>query len=375
MKNSIIALCILALSGCGNNESRPAETLPQANENILELTAGQLESFPVTATALQEKNITQALRLNGKIEVPPQNMVSVSNALGGYVKSTRVLPGMHFQKGEILAVMEDNQYIQLQQDYLTVKARLQTAEAEFSRQKELNKSKASSDKILQRAEAEYQTLLISRQALEEKLRLIHIEPDGVSAGNIKRTIHIYAPFNGYVTQVFVNVGKYVAPSDVLFELVDPRDLHLTLKVFEKDWDKIRTGQPLVAYTNSAPDRKYAGKVILTGKNISEDRAMEIHAHLSGNDGRLIPGLYLNAEIEIPDNRAPALPSECILSFEGGEYIFEILGNNRFGILSVQTGPTGNGWTEIKNPEQLKDKKIVQSGAYTLLMALKNKAEE
>src|SRR5690606_40044010 len=98
----------------------------------------------------------------------------------------------------------------------------------------------------------------------------------VSVNNIKRTASVYAPFDGFVSQVFVNIGKYVSPSDVLFELVNPKDLHLNLKVFEKDWDKISIGQSLTAYTNSNPEKKYGGEIILIGKNISQDRAVEVH---------------------------------------------------------------------------------------------------
>ncbi|MGN5953345.1 hypothetical protein ACP6L2_01900 [Sphingobacterium lactis] len=42
---------------------------------------------------------------------------------------------------------------------------------------------------------------------------------------------------------------------------------------------------------------------------------------------------------------------------------------------VETGNKAGNWTEIKNTTALKDKKIVNTGAYTLLMALKNKAED
>jgi hypothetical protein len=36
-----------------------------------------------------------------------------------------------------------------------------------------------------------------------------------------------------VSKVNVNIGKYVNPSDVLFELINPDDIHLNLKVYEK----------------------------------------------------------------------------------------------------------------------------------------------
>lgn len=375
MKYIVSIFVILTLFSCGNKENTTEEAVSPDTENILQLSDEQLKSFSLSSVRIQEKKITQTLKLNGKIDVPPQNLVSVSSALGGYVKSTKLLPGMHFQKGEVIAVMEDNQYIQLQQDYLTAKAQLQNAEAEYLRQKDLNKSKASSDKVYLQAKSDYETLQISKQSLEQKLKLIQINPGNVSVGNIRQTANIYAPFDGFVSQVFVNVGKYVSPSDVLFELVNPNDLHLNLKIFEKDWDKIKMGQPIIAYTNNNPGRKYNGEIILIGKNISNDRAVELHAHFKDVDAKLIPGMYMNADIEIPENNALALPEECVVDFEGKKYVFEIQDKNRFKMIPVQIGNSGDGWIEIIGGNELGNKKIAQKGAYTLLMALKNKAEE
>lgn len=44
------------------------------------------------------------------------------------------------------------------------------------------------------------------------------------------------------------------------------------------------------------------------------------------------------------------------------------------MIQVTTGISDDQFTEILKPEILKDKKIVQKGAYSLLMMLKNKAE-
>lgn len=375
MKNIIIVLLSLVVFGCKNSQQEQEKQPNSVNENLISLTKEQLQNFQLSTTELQEKNIHHTLKLNGTIDVPPQNLVSVSSALGGRVQSTKLLPGMHFRKGEILVTLEDNQYIQLQQDYLTTKAQLQNAREEYNRQKELNQSKASSDKVFQQAQADYRILEASLAALEQKLQLIHINSNQISVNNIKRTSNIYAPFDGYVTKVMVNIGKYVSPSDVLFELVDPRDIHLNLKVFEKDWDKIQIGMPVVSYTNNQPDKKYSGKIILIGKNISEDRAVEVHAHFDNYDARLIPGMYMNAEIEIPETKNLALPDECIVSFEGKHFVFKQKDTANFEMIAVEVGSSGDGFTEILNADNLKNSKIVQQGAYTLLMAMKNKGEE
>ncbi len=364
---------LLTAIGCSKPET--VQQTETADESMLSLTDEQLKQFDLSVVSLEQQPISSTLKLTGSIDVPPQNLVSVSSALGGYVKSTRLLPGTHFRKGEILVTLEDNQYIQLQQDYLTTNAKLVNARAEYNRQKELNQSQASSDKVYQQATADLRMLEAEKAGLEQKLRLININPSKISVGNISRTAPVYAPFDGFVSRVFVNIGKYVSPADVMFELVDPRDIHLNLKVFEKDWDRISIGQPLTAYTNSNPEKKYSAKVILIGKNISDDRAVEVHAHFENYDSKLIPGMYMNAEAEIPELTAFAVPDECVLNYEGENFVFVRISKNEFEMIPVVIGQTGNGFTEITNPDQLKSKEIVMKGAYTLLMALKNKGEE
>lgn len=371
----ILTYSLLILWGCSNKPKSQSDAQDHEHEMEVHLTDAQMQNISISTTQIKEDVISQTLILNGKIDVPPQNLVSVSVALGGYLKSTKMLPGSHFNKGEVIAVMEDNQYIQMQQDYLSVKAQLQNAEAEYKRQTELNQSKAGSDKALQIAKAEYEMLQINKAALEQKLSLININYNKLNINNISPTISIFAPFDGYVTQVLVNVGKYVAPSDVLFELVDPRDLHLDLKVFEKDIDKIRIGDPLTAYTNSNPNKKHKGKLLLIGKNISEDRAVEVHAHFEQYDPSLIPGMYMTAEIEILGNKVWSMPNECIVSFEGKNYVFKVLSQNSFQMVEVKVGTVGNGFTEILNAEDLRAATIVHHGAYTLLMSMKNKGTD
>lgn len=375
MKNIIIILAFFTLISCGEKEKLAEEIVLEEDNNSLKLTDEQLKTFDLSTVYLQERTITKSLKLNGELNVPPQNLVSISSALGGYVKSTKLLPGMFVRKGEVLAVIEDNQFIQLQQDYLTTKTQLVNAEAEYHRQKDLNLNKASSDKVYLQAEADYKTLLISKSSLEQKLRLITIDPNKVSVANIRESISIYAPFNGYVSDIFVNIGKYISPNDVLLELINLSDLYLKLKVFEQDLDVIEIGQSVTVYTNSKPDKKYEAELIQIGKSFSADRAVAVYAKLKEVDPKLIPGMYMNAEIIVPENKTRALPEESVVSFEGKDYVFEILDSNTFEMIEVQVGNSGNGWLEIKNAATLQDKKIAEKGAYALLMALKNKGEE
>lgn len=376
MKKIIIIISsIVLLSSCNNNPKPEQQTAAAIQSNTVILTNAQYKNAGIVTGTIETKAISSTIKLNGKIDVPPQNMVSISVPLGGYLKSTQLLPGMHVNKGEVLAVMEDPQYIQLQQDYLTAKAQFEYNESEYLRQKELNLSKAASDKVFEQVKANYQTQNILMKALEQKLKLIGMNPQIITPNSISKSVNIYSPISGFVSAVNVNIGKYVTPSEVLFELVNPSDIHLALTVFDKDLSKLSIGQKLFAYTNTHPEKKYECEIIIISKNLNVDNSTQVHCHFKQYDKTLLPGMFMNADIELSNTPVTVLPENAIVHFENKNYVFIENGNKQFEIQEVQIGNTENGFTEIRNAQVFADKKIVFKGAYTLLMALKNVERE
>ena len=376
-KYIIYIIAIVCFSSCGSKQSKTEPIAENTKENEVELSKAQLKNANIETSILEQKSISSLLKVNGNIEAPPQNAVSVSVPLGGYIKSTKLLPGMHISKGETIAIMEDQEYITMQQDYLTAKAKIVYTEAEYNRQSELNKSKAVSDKIYQQAKAEYASQNILVKSLSEKLKLIGINPDNLSVNNLSRSINIPSPISGYVSKVNVNIGKYVNPTDIRFELVNPSDIHLALNVFEKDIDKLFIGQTLMAYTNSNPERKYPCKIILIGKDVNQDHSIEVHCHFEQYDKILIPGMFMNAEIEIQSHTGFAIPTDAIVRFEGNQYVFAVTENNKYEMLEVSIHNNENDYTQISFTDNLdrSQNRFVTKGAYTLLMKMKNTEEE
>lgn len=359
---------------CSNKASQETETATKVDENLVQVTEAQLKNAGIVTGPLTQRPISSVLKVNGKVEVPPQNVVSISVPTGGYLMETELLVGMNIRKGQVLAVMEDQQYIQLQQDYLTAKSKITFLENEYLRQKDLNQSKASSDKVFQLSEAEFRSQKVLISALAQKLRLVGINPDHLNDNNISRTVKVFSPINGYVSKINGNIGKYVSPTEVMFELVNPSDIHLVLKVFEKDVDKLYIGQKIWAYTNNQPEKKHLSEVIMIGKDLTSDRATDVQCHFRQYDKALIPGTYMNAEIEVKNNQAYVLPEEAIVRFQGKHYAFVQKSIKEYSMTEVQIGNTKNGFTEILSPAPSQQNFVIK-GAYTLLMSLKNKSEE
>lgn len=375
MKNITWILVWGAMASCSSQkeETKAGDTVA---EDRITLTAVQLKNAGVETGPVQNLMLNSELKVNGMVDVPPQNIVSVSFPLGGYLKTTRLLPGMHVNRGEVIAVMEDQALVQLQQDYLVALARLQYLEKEYERQKMLNENNVNADKVYQQAQADYQSQKVLVRGYSEKLRLVSINPEKLNENNISRSVPVYSPINGFVSKVNVNIGKYVNPADVLFELINPDDMHAALTVFEKDIAKVKPRQQVLVSFVDEPGTEYACEVLLVTKNVDDNRSALVHCHFEKQPERLLPGMFLNARIKVSNVETAAVPEEAVVRFGNTQYVLEMTAANSFSLLEVETGIRENGMVEISSKTgDLLKKTIITRNPYPVLSAMKNTGEE
>lgn len=375
MRYIISSLIFTLLIACSSKKSEPAVKDAEPADRIT-LTDEQLKNAGIETGVVQKQLLNSELRVNGMVDVPPQNIVSVSFPLGGYLKTTKLLPGMHVNKGDIIAIMEDQSLVQLQQDYLVALTRLQYLEKEFERQKLLNENNVNADKIYQQAQADFTAQKVLVRGYSEKLRLISINPEKLTENNISRSVPVYSPINGFVSKVNVNIGKYVNPSDVLFELINPDDMHAALTVFEKDIAKVKPKQQVLVSFVDEPGTDYPCEVLLVTKNVDENRSALVHCHFEKQPEKLLPGMFLNAKIKVSNAEALAVPEEAVVRFGNTQYVLELTAKNTFSLVPVETGIRENGMVEINsNAVDLSGKTIITKNPYPVLSAMKNTAEE
>ena len=383
----VIALnfSMLFVISCGSKTTNePAEeTKEEVNSTTVELTAAQYAAAGIELGKAEEKQISGTIRASGLLDVPPQQLITISVPLGGTLKSTELLQGVHVKKGQVIATIENIDFVQMQQDYLEAKNQFEFSKADYERQQELNKENVNAQKTLQQSKSNYASWQAKTNGLRTKLKMLNIDLKSLEEGTITNVVNVYSPIDGYVTEVYVNIGKYVNPSDVLFELVNTEHLHAELIVFEKDIPKIKLGQK-VRFTLANETRERISTVYLIGRKISAERTIRVHCHIEDTDTQLLPGMYLKALIETGGVPVTALPDEAIMDYRGKKYIFvtnekgkDIDQVYEFTMLEIKTGNSELGYTEISWPENFNgaDKEVVVKGAYSLLSKMKNAAEE
>jgi cobalt-zinc-cadmium efflux system membrane fusion protein len=345
--------------------------------NVVKLSDAQMKEAAIKTGSIEKRALSDVIACNGVLDVPPQNMVSVSLPIGGILKSSDMLQGMKVYKGQVLGVFEHPDYIQMQQEYLQGKANLVFVENEYRRQEKLSKEEVNSQKTLQKAKAEYESLKVEVASLRKKLEQLGIPVKQIERDSLAGSVYLTSPINGYITKINAGIGKFVQPNEAVFEVVNTEHLHVELTVYEKDVTLVKEGQMIHFTLPNEGNILRNATVYLIAKVIDpSDRTVRIHGHLEKEDPSLVPGMYVKAEIETVLHETDALPEISLIQTGEKQFIFIEIAANTFKLVEVKTGVRQDGFVQVYLPSTvLPSAKIVVEGAYDLYSALMNTSEE
>ena len=379
-----ILLIVIVLFSCTSKTGKKETEHEVLAENAIELNAEQYKMAGIQLGEIGKHTIDNGIKVNGSINVTPQNIASVSAPLGGFIKNTSVVQGSAITKGETLAMIENFAFIEIQQGYLETKAKFQFAEIEYKRHNELYKENVYSEKNVQQTETEFKTLKAQMRGMEQKLIFLGIDPAKLTEDKITGALPVLAPISGYVRTVNMNIGKFVNPTDVLCEIVNPENVVLELVVFEKDVQKVSAGQKVIFSTPNDPGITYSATIYQAGKALDNDKTAMAYAKIDQPHVTLLSGMFVNATIRTSSAESVAVPEESVVQFNEKSYIFIFKGTRQengksisdFEAIEVRKGATDKGFTEITLPTgfDLLNVKVVVKGAYSVLSAWKNAGE-
>ncbi len=372
MNRIYILLISLVFIACGKEKQQPSATEQTVEDNIISVSKNQFESEKMQLGTLTEQAFIEVVKTTGFIDVPPQNKASVSTFLGGYVKRTPLLVGDKIRKGQLVATLENTEYVELQQQYLEVAEQLNYLKSEYTRQQTLFNEKITSQKNYLKAESTYKSAKAHYNGLRQKLKMMHMNPTLVEQGNISTTINLYAPIAGFVTKVNVSNGTFVSPSDEVLEIVNTDHIHLELSVFEKDILKIKKDQVIKFKIPESSDEIFEAEVHLVGTSIDENnRTIKVHGHIDDDSkNNFIMGMFIDADILTDAKKSKALPKEAITEIEG-DYFALILKDKSnedysFKKVKLEAGKQSEDFIEVLNIDDFTDKQVLVKGGLMLI---------
>lgn len=370
----LLLLLLMVLASCNSKEKSQVKNADTAAEtkdrDIISISETQFKSGNMEIGKITMQKFNIVVKANGMFAVPPQNQVDVSAYFSGYVKEIKLLPGDAVKKGEVLFSIENPEYLQVQQDFLEAKGRLNYLRSDYERQKELLADNVTSQKTFLKAESEYKITLAQYQSLKMKLGLMNINSNTLSADNIRSVINVLSPLSGYATTINATKGMFLNPSDVAVTVTNTDDLHIELKIFEKDLPLVQVGQTIHVRLQNDLNNVYQAKVHLVNKAINlQDRTVEIHGDLvNKGDAKLFaPGMYIEGEILTTTTAYPALPVEAIANIDNDYFVLVKENDTNFKRALVIVGASNNGFAQIVNADNFKpETEFLTKGVFNLI---------
>ena len=334
IKIFIVCIAVTVFYGCGSNESEgkaqlEGKEVPKSEAGheegpvtVAALSAAQIKAVGIIFGSIEEKELTATIKANGLLSVPNNNKANATALYGGVVKTLNVQLGDNVHKGQVIATITNPQFVQLQEEYVSLASKITLAEQEMARQQELNEGNAGARKNLQAATADFNSLRARKASLQQQIQLMGINPNSVNLSNMRTSLAVTSPINGTVSNVFAKIGSYVDVSSPVIEIVDNSLLHLDLQVFEKDLPLVKVGQLINFQLTNNPDKTYTAKVFTIGSSFENDsKTIAVHSTVVGSKVGLIDGMNITGMIGVNNVRTPAVPNDAIVEADGKYYIF------------------------------------------------------
>ena len=133
----VLGFAVISLTACKENQNDSAEIMAENTEEEhheeghISLTQSQAEDGGLAYGTFGQEEIKVPIEANGSIELPPNNMASISSLLDGFVVKINFLEGDVVKKGQVLVELKDPAYVKMQQEDLSVYGRLNYLEQEL----------------------------------------------------------------------------------------------------------------------------------------------------------------------------------------------------------------------------------------------------
>lgn len=298
MKKIIFPVAVLLLASCNSADNKQTGIASEEQSaDTSTVVTGNPDTVSVDAMT-SATAIANPSAFNGTLVIPPQYFATVTLSMGGIVKELSVLPGSYVRKGTVLGTLENPDFIDLQQSYLDSRAQLEYLEAEYQRQQILSREAVASQKKFQQAKADYLSMKSRLQAAEAQLRLLGINAETLSVGGIRPYIEVKAPVNGYISNVQANLGKYLNAGDPLCDVIDKSQTMVRLVAYEKDLEGMKVGSRVQFRVNGLGKVTFHATLVSIGQQVDDsNRSIELYAKVLDSSPLFRPGMYVSARME------------------------------------------------------------------------------
>ena len=385
---TFLLLTLLAAVQIGCNKTPPA-TSATAKSSPAPASAA---SNAIVTEIVSPQSIAGVIPATGKILIPENHVAVIGPVNEGRIVRLYAGQGTRVRKGQKLADLESADIDQAEADYLKAladyenavrssAAEVKLAQESYDRNKLLYEQKITAGKNLQSAEHDLEVAKAAGEssvngtkaaltAARRHLLILGINEATIDSlakkTDLAATFSLNSPIDGIVVERNATVGASVGTDANVFKIIDLSQVWIDANVFEKDLQRVKTGQEVKLTVPAFPQTTFTGRVIFVDSVVDPDtRTVKVRTEVANPDGRLKPDMFANVQIVTDVNRAAiSIPQSAVLNDEGKSIVFVAEGDG-YKKRQVQPGIQNNDRVEIVDGLNAGDKVVVK-GNYLLL---------
>jgi RND family efflux transporter MFP subunit len=343
--------------------------------------------LPFDTEVASERTLVPTVEVSGEVTTPPGGSATIGAPIAGRIVvagGSLPRPGDEVRSGQLLATLapapsspEDAARASLV--VAEAEARAATARSNVERAERLLADRAIPERELELARREAEVAGEAVTAAQRAYRLFQSASTGRGPGTYRLT----APIDGVLTDVRAAPGTSVSSGDVLFQIVDPRELWVRARVPEHDAPRIRTDGDAsfrilgleewlpIRITGDDP----SASVVSVGRTVHRDsRTVDLIYALRQPDPRLRVGATVRVAVPAGDATSTvAVPRGAVVQDEGRDVIYVQLGGESFDERSVRLGSYAGSWVAVQSGVDAGER-VVSRGANLVRLAARAATE-
>ncbi len=328
-----------------------AETVEEAPQ--IELSAEQMQRIGVKTVTVSAKPLQKVIRTVGRIETDERSQTTINAKVEGWIEKLYVdYTGRYVKKGEPLADIYSPELLATQQEFLnTLKwsGRQTGPKTQEGHDHKAANGLPDTTSDLQKMLAKDASAILA--AARQRLRLWDISDEQIQqiekTGKPVRTLTLYSPVSGNITQKMAVAGMRVMPGEKLFDVADLSRLWIIADIYEYELAAVRVGQPVSVTLSYFPGWQWSSRIDYIYPVIAaETRTAKVRLTLPNTDGQLKPQMFTNVEIRIGLGKRLSIPEAAVMDTGKGQVVYVDRGNGIFEPREIRTGLRAEGAVEV-----------------------------
>lgn len=346
----ILLFSLLTIISCSSNQTEtPAENMESVEASYTHVSQAQFDSMSFELGKPEIRSFPKTIRVYGYSHIPESQKFVVSSVLEGVAGSFNLIEGQHVSKGQVLFSVLNTELINLQEEYLILKNKIPLLTEENERQQAMFAENITSKKESLASQLNLNESKSRLAALEKKFQVYGIQTSAISNENMVSKIYVRSPMNGFVSEINIHQGTFLSASSPALLISGNDDLHLELKVLEKDALNLKKGQKILFYVQNKMDKPFEAEVGIIKNEVDEDHMVSVHCEISSK-AAIIAGMYVVADIDLGDESWASLPETAVTTENDKSFITELVnkdgGDMVFRKVPVVKTIGYGGWTGL-----------------------------